>query len=391
MKGQELHCSYTIHSDQKARALWSVAIVLACVYVTPTPPALAQDVHLGLPAGSSNSSSQTTRQQALAAVGKTLFFDRRLSANGSVSCATCHQPARAFTDGRPLAQGINARLGSRNTPTLLNAAYNLSQFWDGRRATLEEQAADPFFNPLEHGLKDQEALLRLVRRIPDYRKALSAAFNIAPAEIGISHVSKSIAAYEATLVAGDSAFDRYYFGKDQAALSPAAQRGLTLFTGQARCASCHLIGKDNALFSDNRFHSMQIGLDRIAGQLPSLTARLVQARQQGVGLDQTVLGHGDIAELGRFVVTLEPSDIGAFRTPGLRNVALTAPYMHDGSVATLAEAISLEADYRHALAPGQLPLGADEKADLLAFLKSLTSPIATGFVGPSKDGHAGRR
>ncbi len=320
-----------------------------------------------------------------------MFFDRRLSADGSVSCATCHQPARAFTDGRPLAQGIAARLGSRNTPTLLNAAYNLSQFWDGRRATLEEQAVDPFFNPLEHGLKDQEALLGLVRRIPYYRKPLTAAFNIAPEEIGISHVSKSIAAYEATLVAGGSAFDRYYFGKDQAALSPAAQRGLALFTGQARCASCHLIGKDSALFSDNRFHSMQIGLDRIAGQLPSLTARLVQARQQGAGLDQTILGHGDIAELGRFVVTLEPSDIGAFRTPGLRNVALTAPYMHDGSVATLAEAISLEADYRHALAPGQLPLGADEKADLLAFLQSLTSPIAKRFSRPAKDGHAGSR
>ena len=145
------------------------------------------------------------------------------------------------------------------------------------------------------------------------------------------------------------------------------------------------------MFSDNRFHSMQIGLDRIAGQLPSLTARLVQARQDGIGLDQTILSNGDIAELGRFVVTVEPSDIGAFRTPGLRNVALTAPYMHDGSVATLAEAVSLEADYRHAQAPGQLPLGADEKADLLAFLKSLTSPFATSFGGPSKHGHAGRR
>lgn len=388
MKGEGLDYFDTAGTDRKARPLLSFAIVLACACNAFAAPAQEGDAQLGLPA---SSSMQGPRQAAIAAAGRKLFFDRRLSADGSVSCATCHQPARAFTDGRPLAQGIAGRLGSRNTPTLLNAGYNLSQFWDGRRTSLEEQAADPFFNPLEHGLKNHEALLRLVRGIPYYRKTLALAFDVAPDEIGIAHVSKSIAAYEATLMAGNSAFDRYYYGNDRTALSAAAQRGLALFTGQARCASCHLIGKDGALFSDNLFHSMQIGLDRIAGQLPGLTARLARARQEGVALDQTVLGNADIAELGRFAVTLAPHDIGAFRTPSLRNVALTAPYMHDGSVATLADAVSLEADYRHAQAPGQLPLGVDEKADLLAFLKSLTSPMANRFSGPVKSGSSERR
>lgn len=364
-----------------ARPFLHFAIAFFCMHALGLPLAQARDARLGLPVASSdgNVAVEATR----ARIGKTLFFDRRLSADGSVSCATCHQPARAFADGRPLAQGIGARLGSRNTPTLLNAMYNPSQFWDGRRASLEEQAADPFVNPMEHGLKDHQALLRLVRRTPRYRKALSAAFDVAPDHIGISHVAKSIAAYESTLVAGGSPFDRFYYGNDKTALSPAAQRGLALFTGQARCANCHQIGKDSALFSDSQFHSMQIGLARVTPHLPALTARLVQARQEGIGLDQTILSHGDIAELGRFAVTLEPADIGAFRTPGLRNVALTAPYMHDGSIATLAEAVALEADYRRAQAPGQLPLGDDEKADLLAFLNSLTSPLATRFGSPS--------
>lgn len=376
-----MNCSAAVYICNNVRPFLCSAIAFVCMHVLGLPPAEARDAQLGLPVASSGRSAAV--EVVRARIGKALFFDRRLSADGSVSCATCHQPARAFTDGKALAQGIGARLGSRNTPTLLNAMYNLSQFWDGRRTSLEEQAADPFLNPLEHGLKDHGALLRLVRRTPHYRKALSAAFNVAPDHIGISHVAKSIAAYENTLVAGGSPFDRFYYGNDKTALSPAAQRGLALFTGHARCASCHLIGKDSALFSDNRFHSMQIGLARITPHLPALTARLVQAQREGIGLDQAILSHGDIAELGRFAVTLEPADIGAFRTPGLRNVALTAPYMHDGSVAALAEAVALEADYRRVQAPGQLPLGEDEKADLLAFLHSLTSPLATRFSVPS--------
>src|SRR4051794_24652630 len=168
------------------------------------------------------------------ALGHALFEDKRLSTDGTVSCSTCHQPSRAFTDGRTVAQGVQQRTGTRNTPTLVNSAYLRSLFWDGRRKSLEEQAADPLVNPVEHALGSHDDLLAIVRADTAYRAGFRAAFGVAPESIRIEHVLKALATFERTLVAGDSPFDQYRYGDDSSALSTSQIRGLGLFTGRAR-------------------------------------------------------------------------------------------------------------------------------------------------------------
>lgn len=340
-------------------------------------------VGLGLPPAPSTSFAPSTWLSV--ALGQKIFFDQRLSGDGKISCATCHQPEFAFTDRRPLAKGIGAGIGTRNTPSLLNAIFNTSQFWDGRRETLEAQALDPFVNPREHGLAHTDRLLNLLRNDPGYRSAFQTAFNLRPNEIRVGHVRLALASFERTLVAGNSPFDQYYYNKRQANLTSSAVRGLSLFQGAAKCSSCHVINEKHALFSDNQFHSLNVGLQSIASRLPTITTQLVRLRAEGKNLDQTVLSDQEIAELGRFSVTLDPIDIGKFRTPSLRNVALTAPYMHDGSIATLEQAVELEIYYRSAEAGIPLILTPQEKRDLVEFLKALTSPTATTFLMQSKD------
>jgi len=310
------------------------------------------------------------------ALGRRLFFDKRLSLDGSISCSSCHRPEHAFSDGRALAQGIGKREATRNAPSLFNVAFNTSEFWDGREPTLEAQALDPFKNPIEHGLKDDDALLDIIRADADYVADFHAAFPGSNGAIQKVQVARAIASFERTLISGDSAFDRYFFGGDARALSPSAQRGLSLFRGAALCERCHVIGQHSALFTDNAFHSVSIGLQRIAPRLPELTRRLVEARQRGTTIDQAILSDRDMAELGHFVVTLNPSDIGTFRTPSLRNVGLTAPYMHDGSVPTLEDAVARELYFRGSRAGHPLILTPGERADLVEFLKALTSPSA---------------
>jgi len=305
------------------------------------------------------------------ALGRALFDDKRLSADGKVSCSTCHQPDRAFTDGRTVAQGIQQRAGTRNTPTLINSAYLTSLFWDGRRQSLEEQAADPLVNPVEHALRNHDELLAVVRTDAAYAAGFRAAFGAVPESIGIEHVVKALAAFERTLVAGDSPFDRYRYGGDSSALSAAQLRGLGLFEGRARCTVCHTIGKEHALLTDNEFHTIGIGQARVQPQLADRTTRLV--RLSPAERDQSITSDPEVAALGRFAVTLKPGDIGRFRTPTLRNVALTAPYMHDGSVPTLGEAVEREVYYRGLEAGRPLVLTPQEKADLVAFLEALSS------------------
>ncbi len=305
------------------------------------------------------------------ALGHALFDDKRLSADGKVSCSTCHQPGRAFTDGRIVAQGIQQRAGTRNTPTLINSAYLTSLFWDGRRKSLEEQAADPLVNPVEHALRNHGELLATVRTGAAYTAGFRAAFGVGPESIGIEHVVKALAAFERTLVLADSPFDRYRYGGDASALSTAQLRGLGLFTGRARCATCHTLGNEYALLTDQEFHTIGIGQERLQPRLADRTTRLV--RLSRAERDRSILSDPLVAELGRFAVTLKPGDIGRFRTPSLRNVALTAPYMHDGSVPTLAEAVERELYYRGLEAGRPLVLTPQEKADLVAFLQALTS------------------
>jgi cytochrome c peroxidase len=264
--------------------------------------------------------------------------------------------------------------GVRNAPTLLNAAYSSSQFWDGRRRTLEEQAKEPFLSRHEHGLEEPEQLLRVVREDRGYVKQFSAAFGAVAADITFDQIVDALAAFQRTLIAGNSGFDRYYYGGEKGALSPSAERGLALFKGRARCAECHVIGEKHALFTDNEFHTLSVGRKKIEKDLARATERLAAMDQRE--RERTVLQQDDLSQLGRFLVTLNPADIGRFRTPSLRNVAQTAPYMHDGSIETLEAAVDLEIYYRGIEAGRPLILTAQEKADLLEFLAALSSPAA---------------
>lgn len=347
----------------------AVAASLFALGLLAGPADLIPRSTLGLPSLSIPQDNPQTPEKV--ALGRALFDDKRLSADGTVSCSTCHQPDRAFTDGRTVAQGAGHRTGTRNTPTLINSACLTSLFWDGRRESLEAQAADPLVNPVEHALKSHDEILVRVRTDATYGAGFRAAFGVAPESIGIEHVLKALAAFERTLVAGDSPFDRYRYGGVPSALSIAQVRGLGLFTGRARCATCHTIGTEHALLTDQEFHTIGIGQARIQSGLADRATRLV--RLSRAELDRSIMSDPDVAALGRFAVTLKPGDIGRFRTPSLRNVALTAPYMHDGSVPTLAEAVEREVYYRGLESGRPLVLTPREKADLVAFLEALTS------------------
>jgi cytochrome c peroxidase len=314
----------------------------------------------------------------LADLGRALFSDARLSADGKVSCATCHQPDKAFQDGLPTARGAYGQLGTRNTPSLLNVASQRELFWDGRRDSLSAQALDPLTNPREHGLKNVDDLVARIDAIPEYRSGFRAAHAAAGRQAGpavdASAVAAALAAFETQLVDGESPFERFRFGGDAHAISEPARRGWVLFSGAAKCVSCHEVGERRpASFTDQSYHALT-SLKRPGGQaLADLVTRFMRERDAGTPIDQLLLSDEGVSELGRFVVTRSPSDIGKFKTPSLRNVALTAPYMHDGSVATLADAVNLEATYRGSQDGHPLILTDDEKADLVAFLLTLTA------------------
>lgn len=308
---------------------------------------------------------------SLVALGKELFFDRALSSNRLISCGSCHQPEKHFSDGLKVSIGVGKKVGTRNAPSLLNVASNTSQFWDGRVNTLEQQALLPFVNPKEMGLRDEMHLLKLVRGQHKYIAAFVLAYGLNnPVQWQSMHIAKAIAAYERTLTSSNTDVDHYLDG-DLNSLSQAAQRGYQLFTGTAACTTCHEIG-EHRQFTDNKFHVLAVGLDKIVDHLGPLATDIDAQRRSGKTADELILSRTEFAELGRFAVTLDPSDIGKFRTPSLRNVAGTAPYMHDGSVATLEEAVDLEVYYRSSERGRPLILTPAERRDLIALLEALT-------------------
>jgi cytochrome c peroxidase len=331
------------------------------------------------------------------ALGDSLFHDKRFSTTGDVSCANCHDRAKGFTDS-PLkvSEGIEKLTGTRNSPTVWNAAYMTAQFWDGRSPSLEDQALHPFVNPVEMGLTSHEPILEIVRTDPHYQAAFAAVFGKSGEQITMDEVTKAIAAFERTLVAGNSAFDRYYFRGEQDALTAAQKRGFDLFVNQGRCVSCHVVEQTQALFTDNRFHNIGVGINRIQGDVPDLAHEFLQAEYNQTEVDVEVLTDPRSSELGRFAVTRDFDDLGSFKTPTLRNVALTAPYMHDGSLQTLRETIvhynnggvTVATDpVNDFLSGGIRPLNlTDEQIDdLVAFLESLTSPEVQQMVQASKE------
>ncbi len=360
--------------------------LLFLIIVAWVGPFWAGEVPLGLPPIPIPADNPQSPEKI--ALGKRLFEDKRFSGDGTISCATCHDPTKAFTDGEPTADGINNLRGTRNSPTVINAAYYEAQFWDGRRSSLEEQAKDPFLNPIEHGLTSHEQILETIRRDGSYPAQFRSVFGIEPRNITIDHVVKAIASFERTIISGDSPFDRYLYGDDKTAMSESAIRGLEIYRTKGRCQDCHTIGQTNATFTDNKFHNLGVGFKRIEARVMQIASAFRKAKQEGRDIDRSVLGDKEISELGRFVITLRPSDIGQFKTPTLRNVAVTAPYMHDGSLQTLEEVVELYnkgGEKNPFLDSGIRPLNLtdQEKADLVAFMKSLTSPQFAN-VTPSK-------
>jgi cytochrome c peroxidase len=357
--------------SRKATPLWIIPVMSAALILGfPDWLSANENILLGLPSVPIPADNQQTPQKV--ELGKKLFQDTRFSADGKVSCASCHQSDGAFADGQVVAKGIKDQRGTRNTPTLFNVAYLTSQFWDGRRGSLEEQARDPLVNAIEHGLATHAEVVKKIQADSVYLKAFKEVFGIESPSIGMEHVAMALASFERTLLAGNSSFDRYYFAKDAKALTPQALRGFELFRGKARCQTCHAIGDNGAIFTDNEFHSLGIGMEKVAPRLAEITRYV--ARSTVEEIDQQIARDPELAALGRFVVSRKATDIGKFRTPSLRNVELTAPYMHDGSVATLEEAVNLEVYYRGVQAGRPLILTVGEKDELVAFLRALTSP-----------------
>jgi len=324
-------------------------------------------------------------------LGDRLFHDTRFSADGKVSCATCHAQDKAFTDNLPVSKGFNNLTGTRNAPTVINSAYMKTLFWDGREPDLEGQAKQPPVNPVEGGLADHAPLLEVIRGDPDYVTAFRSVFGVGADAIDMDHVAMAIASFERTVVAGNSPFDRYYYGGDRQAMSPAGIRGLELFTGKARCVSCHTIEQTQALFTDNRFHNIGVGFRTLHGKEQQTVKQFLKSKRGGADVDITVLTRKTMSELGRFAVTENITEIGAFKTPTLRNIEKTAPYMHDGSLATLEDVVDFynnggrdraSAPLSGFMSGGIRPLDLDraEKKDLVEFMKALTSPQLDTFT-----------
>lgn len=330
-------------------------------------------------------------------LGDKLFHDKRFSSTGQVSCATCHDAKKTFTDS-PLrvSQGINKLKGTRNAPTVVNSAYFHKLFLDGREPSLEEQSKDPMVNPVEMGLPNHEPVLKIIRTDPAYIKAFKTVFGKSGDQLTMDEVKKAIASFERTLVSGDSPFDHYYFGGDKKAMTTAQIRGFKVFMGQGRCVSCHTVEQDQALFTDNRFHNIGIGINRIQKDIPHLAREFLKAKIQGGDVDKAVLSNPKTSNLGRFAVTDTLDDMGSFKTSTLRNIAMTAPYMHDGSFKTLKEVV---VHYNNGgvtrrgervndfLSGGIRPLHLNEQqiSDLVAFMGALTSPEYAKSVKAAKE------
>lgn len=272
------------------------------------------------------------------ALGKQLYFDPRLSANDSMSCATCHNPEQGWSNGEATAKGVTGQRGGRSAPTILNTAYQRAQFWDGRAASLEEQALGPIANPIEMNLPIEEAVAKIAA-VEGYQDQFREVFGEG---VTAENLAKAIAAFERTILSGNAPYDRFKAG-DESALSEQAQVGMKLFFGKANCSGCHVAPN----FTDNGYHNLGVSFE-----------------------------DGD---KGREVISNLEGDRGAFKTPTLREIALTAPYMHDGSLATLEEVVEY---YAKGATPNdyldeeiyKLKLTEEQKAAIVAFLREgLTS------------------
>ena len=288
--------------------------------------------------------------EAKVELGKQLYFDKRLSKDNTISCASCHDPDKGWSNGEAFATGVRGQVGGRSAPSIVNSAYSALQFWDGRAAQLEGQALGPIQNPIEMDMPLEEVVAKL-NKIEGYRKQFQ---EIYKTDVTADGIAKALSAFERTILSGDAPYDRFRAG-DAKALSEQAQRGMKLFFGKANCSACHT----GHSFSDFAFHNIGVGMEK------------------------------DKPDLGRFVVTKIEGDKGAFKTPTLREVARTAPYMHDGRFKTLDEVVDY---YNKGGHPNpqldeelfELKLTKEEQADLVKFMTEGLSSEAYPHVKPPK-------
>lgn len=319
----------------------------------------------------------------LAALGEQLFNDKRLSVDDTVACATCHDPAKGFTDHRDhgaTSAGVQGQKGQRNAPTVLNAMFQATQFWDGRARTLEDQAKLPILNPVEMGQKSPDDVVAKVAKIPEYSDAFK---SVSGHGVTYDDIAAAIAAFERMQYSGNSPFDRFLSG-DLMAISDSAKRGWALFQGKGRCSACHAFNMVSPLFSDQKFHN--IGIAAHKQNFTELARKALAILKTGDlrQIDELAL-QTPYSELGRFLVTKNPADIGAFKSETLRNIGITAPYMHDGSLATLWDVMD---HYNKGGVPNpfldggmqRLALSEAEIDDLVAFLFTLTDDRYSAFA-----------
>jgi cytochrome c peroxidase len=338
-------------------------------------PAAAQSALPGLPGVPHPEGDPPT--PAKIALGKKLFFDRRLSVNGTMSCGMCHVPEQGFTSNdlrTPL--GVEGRSARRNAPTILNVAYYERLFHDGREASLEAQVWAPLLADNEMGNPSATSVVERIAALPDYSGLFEAAFAGMRADRGT--IGRAVAAYERSLASAGSRFDRWWYGGERAALTPEERQGFAVFRFRGGCAQCHTIDDRHALFTDQRFHNTGSGRARAEAAGRPVRVELAPGVVTTV-LPATIatVGEPDAVDFGRMEATRDPEDRWKYRTPSLRNVALTAPYMHDGSLATLEEVVEFY-DRGGGDDPAKaewlfpLRLGADDKHALVAFMKTLT-------------------
>ncbi|MBI1354773.1 MAG: cytochrome-c peroxidase [Acidobacteria bacterium] len=271
---------------------------------------------------------------AKVALGKKLYEDTRLSSDNTVACKTCHDPDKGFTDRLPTSKGVGGQTGKRNAPTVLSALFLDTQFLDGRAPNLEAQAKLPILNPIEMGMKSPEEVVAKLKGIPEYVDAFQKVFG---REINYDDLGRAIAAFERTVLSSDAPIDRFLAGDDKA-LTPAQRRGWSLFNGKARCNTCHGFNASYPLFSDNKFHNIGIAARNKNFSDMALRAEKIVRAGDLDQIDELAL-NSEFSDLGRFLVTQNKAQIGAFKTNHLRDIALTSPYMHNGELKTLWDVV----------------------------------------------------
>lgn len=360
-----------------------------------TNQAISSDNSLGLP--DLKILEDTTTSEAKVALGRKLFMDRRLSHNNTISCAMCHVPEQGFTVNElATAVGIEGKTNRRNSPTLLNVAYYKFLFHDGRETSLENQVLGPMLNTNEMGNPSIGFVIDKINTFSDYEGKFEEAYG---GSVNLGRLIDALATYERTLISGNSKFDKWHYGNKKMLFNEAETRGFNLFIGKAKCVTCHSVGGKSALFTDQNFHNTGIGWTRnneVANKVyKSKTFSVTLAPGVVVQVDQNHFDETSESppnDVGRFEITENPNDSWLYKTPSLRNIAITAPYMHNGSLATLDDVVEFynnggeDNPYKDKLIT-PLHLSNEEKSSLVSFLKTLTGSNVNQLAKEARDAY----